>query len=309
MQAHLLGQAEQLAGAAAVPQPGGAGAAGGEPRRSMKRFSGRCWGMWRSRRRRSGCWMCRGTAAGSRKRGWMLDSDLARRMRERARKLGVSAASLCHLAWAQVLARVSGREDVVFGTVLFGRMQGGAGADRVMGLFINTLPVRIQVGEEGVEASVRRTHALLADLLRHEHASLALAQRCSGVPAPAPLFSALLNYRHSPGCGAGSSAESEAGVGRNRVAARRGADELSVYAVGGRSGGGLWADGAGGGVDRAEAGVRVHAHGAGVAGGGAGDSASDGGAQLEVLPERERQQVLYEWNETEAEYPSGQVHA
>jgi hypothetical protein len=127
-----------------------------------------------------------------------LDSDLARRLRANARRLGVSVASLCHLAWAQVLAKVSAREDVVFGTVLFGRMQGGEGADRVMGLFINTLPIRITIGEEGAEESVRRTHILLADLLRHEHASLALAQRCSAVPAPAPLFSALLNYRHSP---------------------------------------------------------------------------------------------------------------
>jgi amino acid adenylation domain-containing protein len=125
-----------------------------------------------------------------------LDAVLARRLRERARKLGVTAASLCHLAWAQVLSRVSGREDVVFGTVLFGRMQGRAGADRAMGLFINTLPIRIRISQEGVEASVRQTHALLADLMRHEHASLALAQRCSAVAAPTPLFSALFNYRH-----------------------------------------------------------------------------------------------------------------
>ena len=47
--------------------------------------------------------------------------------------------------------------------------------------------------------SVLKVHALLASLLHHEHASLALAQHCSAVSAPTPLFSALLNYRHSPG--------------------------------------------------------------------------------------------------------------
>jgi amino acid adenylation domain-containing protein len=41
-----------------------------------------------------------------------------------------------------------------------------------------------------------RTHETLTNLLRHEHAPLALAQQCSAVPAPTPLFSALLNYRY-----------------------------------------------------------------------------------------------------------------
>ncbi|NTF46665.1 condensation domain-containing protein, partial [Rhizobium rhizogenes] len=126
----------------------------------------------------------------------LLPQHLNNRLRTQARRLGVSLASLCHLAWGLVVARTSGREDVVFGTVLLGRTQGAAVLDRAMGLFINTLPFRLSVDETSVEAAVRKTHSLLTELLRHEHASLAQAQRCSGVHAPAPLFSALLNYRH-----------------------------------------------------------------------------------------------------------------
>ncbi|WP_035688157.1 condensation domain-containing protein, partial [Bradyrhizobium sp. Cp5.3] len=135
----------------------------------------------------------RGDGRGVHEARRMLPQELNDRLRLQARRLGVSLASLCHLAWGQVVACSSGREQVVFGTVLFGRMQGGAGADRAMGLFINTLPLRLDLDGTGVEASVRATHARLAELLAHEHASLALAQRCSGVAAPAPLFSALLN--------------------------------------------------------------------------------------------------------------------
>ncbi|MCF5305942.1 syringopeptin non-ribosomal peptide synthetase SypC, partial [Pseudomonas syringae] len=126
-----------------------------------------------------------------------VDSQLNLRLRAQARQQGVSAASLVHLAWAQVLGKVSDRRDVVFGTVLLGRMQAGEGADRALGMFINTLPLRVAVGGQGVRAGIKATHAQLTALLAHEHASLALAQRCSGVAAPTPLFSALLNYRHS----------------------------------------------------------------------------------------------------------------
>ncbi|KAF9995974.1 hypothetical protein BGZ79_010306, partial [Entomortierella chlamydospora] len=128
-----------------------------------------------------------------------LPHELNIRLRGQAKRMGVSLASLCHLAWAQVVSKTSGQERVVFGTVLFGRMQGGSGSDQVMGLFINTLPLRIDVEGTSVEASVRQTQADLAALLDHEHASLALAQRCSGVAPGVPLFSTLLNYRNHNG--------------------------------------------------------------------------------------------------------------
>nr|WP_324294912.1 non-ribosomal peptide synthetase [Burkholderia pseudomallei] len=126
-----------------------------------------------------------------------LKPELSGALRGHARRLGVSAASMMHVAWGLVLSRTTGRQDVVLGTVLFGRMQGGAQSDRALGLFINTLPVRMRVAQTGVEASVKETHAQLAELMRHEHAPLVLAQRCSGVPAQTPLFTSLLNYRYS----------------------------------------------------------------------------------------------------------------
>ena len=125
-----------------------------------------------------------------------LPADLSARIRQVARAQGVSAASVFHLAWALVLSATSGQSSPVFGTVLFGRMGGVEGADQAMGIFINTLPVRIDVGQVSARQALKATHARLTALLRHEHASLSQAQRCSRVPAGAPLFTAMLNYRY-----------------------------------------------------------------------------------------------------------------
>ncbi|CAN5560654.1 hypothetical protein BH11MYX1_BH11MYX1_41590 [soil metagenome] len=230
-----------------------------------------------------------------------VTSDLNDRLRAQARRLGVSLASLCHVAWGQVVARTSGREHVVFGTVLLGRMH--ADAERAMGLYINTLPVRLDLDETGVEACVRKTHTLLGELLRHEHASLAQVQRCSGVPAPAPLFSSLLNYRHSRPLSVG-----EALPGLERFGQDEGRTNYPFDLS----------------VDDLGVGLRLTAHVADPVSPdricGYMERALEQLAEalahtptqpvcaLDILPPAERQQLLVAWNQTEVEFPDRCLH-
>ncbi|MGJ0490367.1 non-ribosomal peptide synthetase, partial [Methylobacter sp.] len=230
-----------------------------------------------------------------------LDLDLARRLREQARTLGISAASLFHLAWASVLSRTSGRDDVVFGTVLLGRMQGGEGAERVLGMFINTLPLRVQLAQGSVLEQVRDVQQRLAGLLRHEHAPLSLAQRCSGVQAPAPLFSALLNYRHSQDDAPADGAPEWQGIeilssGEERT---NYPIVLSVDDLG--EGFSLSAQTLSPAVpERLCALMHTALDNLITALESAPDTAM---RRIGVLPEAERRQVLYGWNATRADYP------
>ncbi|AWV08515.1 non-ribosomal peptide synthase/polyketide synthase [Marilutibacter maris] len=128
-----------------------------------------------------------------------LEEGVAAMIRRAAAAAGTAPSVLFHAAWAHVLSAHAGRADVVFGTVLTGRLQGLAQAGRTVGMFINTLPLRLDLAGRGVAEAVGETRLRLGELLAHEHASLALAQRCSAVAAGVPLFTVLLNYRQHGG--------------------------------------------------------------------------------------------------------------
>jgi amino acid adenylation domain-containing protein len=248
----------------------------------------------------------RGAAAEVREASLALDLPPSARVRERARALGVGPAALFHLAWALVLAHASGRDDVVFGTLLFGRMQHGGAARPTLGLFVNTLPMRVKLDAAGgVAAAVHETQRLLADLLRHEHASLALAQRCSGVPAPAPLFSALFNFRRSPAVAAGDAPAPW--PGGELLFAQERTDYPLAVAIDDRTDDFLITAQTAEALDPRDVCAHVVTAIASVLHALETEPAAEL-RSLNVLPSGVRERVTTAWNDTFAVYPSGTLH-
>ncbi|GGU44245.1 non-ribosomal peptide synthetase [Streptomyces coeruleorubidus] len=125
-----------------------------------------------------------------------LPEPLARDLRAQAQRLQLSPACLFHAAWACFVAATSGRDDVVFGAVMSGRLQGVPGVERMLGNFINTLPLRTRLAGRTVRELIADVDTGLRELIAREQSPLGLVQRCSGLDGDAPLFSAVVNYRH-----------------------------------------------------------------------------------------------------------------
>uniref|UniRef100_A0AAU3H0S3 Non-ribosomal peptide synthase/polyketide synthase n=1 Tax=Streptomyces sp. NBC_01401 TaxID=2903854 RepID=A0AAU3H0S3_9ACTN len=240
----------------------------------------------------------RGSGTDVTERRTVLDGPVTARLRDQARRAGVSAATVLHVVWSRVLAAVSGRDDVVFGTLLLGRMQAGDGASDVPGMFINTLPVRARTADTDVAGAVHAMHHQLAELLVHEHASLAVAQRASGVRAPDPLFTAVLNYRHNSEGGPGAVLP----PGTELLAFRERTDYPLIVSVDDDGRALAFDVQAAASLDPDLVTRLLHATAERVVDAleGAPDTPL---ADLDVLPAAERHRILTEWNDTVAPGP------
>ncbi|OBP16549.1 hypothetical protein A5320_03900 [Rheinheimera sp. SA_1] len=128
---------------------------------------------------------------------FQLPEPLAGEIRRLVAELNVSPASFFHTAFALMLQHLTGRTDVVFATVLSGRQQGLVGREHSVGMFLNSLPVRIRLTGSSVQATMQQVQHNLVALLEHEQCPLSVAIAASNVDPGRPLFTSVLNYRHS----------------------------------------------------------------------------------------------------------------
>lgn len=131
-----------------------------------------------------------------------LGLELAHTLREAARSLRVTQGTLLQAAWAYTLAIYSGENDVMFGATVSGRSPDIDAAEAMIGLFINTVPVRIAISpQESVADFVRRLQTRLLAQRAHEHASLTDIAAWSEMPRGRALFDSMLAIESFPTTG------------------------------------------------------------------------------------------------------------
>ncbi|HEX8820037.1 MAG TPA: condensation domain-containing protein, partial [Archangium sp.] len=115
------------------------------------------------------------------------------------RQHGLTLNTVLQGAWALLLGHYAGTDDVVFGTTVSGRPPELPGVEGMVGLFINTLPVRVRLSpDEPLVPWLQRLQGLLLDMRQHEHSPLVKVQRWSEVPAGTPLFDSLVVFENYP---------------------------------------------------------------------------------------------------------------
>ncbi len=110
-----------------------------------------------------------------------------------ARQHHLTINTIIQGTWALLLSYCSGQEDVVYGTVVSGRPSSLAGVSSMIGLFINTLPVRVLVSPDALLLSwLKELQAKQLQMRQYEYSPLVQVQKWSDVPLGLPLFESIL---------------------------------------------------------------------------------------------------------------------
>jgi amino acid adenylation domain-containing protein/non-ribosomal peptide synthase protein (TIGR01720 family) len=128
-----------------------------------------------------------------------LDETVSGRLHQFAKQHRLTLNTVVQGVWALLLSRYSGHQDVCFGATVSGRPADLPGADQIAGIFINTLPVRVEVDDvAGVVPWLLEVQSAQADARRFDCVSLAQLQAWSDVPGGVNLFDSIVVFENYP---------------------------------------------------------------------------------------------------------------
>ncbi|MCY1271539.1 Linear gramicidin synthase subunit B [compost metagenome] len=131
-----------------------------------------------------------------------LAASQGRALRELAQRYQLTVNTLTQAAWALVLHRYSGLDEVLFGVTVAGRPVSRPEMQDTVGLFINSIPLRMRLPQPGQKLSVRQWLQDLFEhnlaLREHEHLPLVKIQACSALEKGQQIFDSLFVYENAP---------------------------------------------------------------------------------------------------------------
>jgi amino acid adenylation domain-containing protein/non-ribosomal peptide synthase protein (TIGR01720 family) len=130
---------------------------------------------------------------------YRLEEEKTKRIESFSKRYGITLNTIVQGAWAILLSKYKGSNDVVFGQTSSGRNWNVPGVDQIVGLMISTLPVRVKVEPNtNVIEFLRSLQSLNLRMREYEYSSLVDIQRWSSIPRGSQLFDTLLVFENYP---------------------------------------------------------------------------------------------------------------
>jgi hypothetical protein len=127
---------------------------------------------------------------------FQLSAETTRAIGELARSCHTTVSTVLQAAWAQLLMWLTGQNDVAFGTAVSGRPTDLAGAESMVGLLINTVPIRATITPDTTISSLLdQLQGAYNDTLDHQHLALSDIHRATGFDQ---LFDTVFVYENYP---------------------------------------------------------------------------------------------------------------
>ncbi|MFK0730557.1 MAG: condensation domain-containing protein, partial [Gloeotrichia echinulata HAB0833] len=128
-----------------------------------------------------------------------LSAEVSRKLEFVAKQHHVTLSTIVQAVWALLLSRYSGETDVVFGVTVSGRSSSLSGVENMVGLLINTLPLRIQISpQEQLIPWLQKIQQLMSELQHYSYTPLVDIHALSEVSGGIPLFESIVVFENYP---------------------------------------------------------------------------------------------------------------